>query len=197
MKQIRIPKLDLFVNLLNQRTEREKQLIIGFMIALAIFLDYAVLVGPAIKAVSQDGPKIAPLKQELKGMIDDEKNKEEIRKKWEELKLTLETRDRSFISKDEIPALLENLSGEAQRSGVKIISLEPSGWSGDSPKGTYFPLPIEMRANAGAHEFGRFLSNLETGETFFRVKNIRIAANPQNEHRHQIDLSLEALKRGK
>jgi len=194
MPKFFMPKLDFFVNLLNQRSERQKQLIIGFVVVLVLFLDFALLVKPTARILFEDVPKIAPLKQELKGLIEDHKNKDEIQKKWEELKLSLKERNSVFISQDETPALLENLSKQAQESGVKITSLEPSGDAAAPSKGSCAPLPIEIKANAGTHELGKFLSNLETGRTFFRVKDLRISANTQSERKHQIDLSLEAYK---
>lgn len=189
-----VPKLDFIVRLLNQCTERQKQLIIGAVIVSVLFLDFTLLVKPTAKILFEDVPKIAPLKQELKGLIEDDKNKDEIQKKWEELKLSLKERNSAFISQDETPALLENLSKQAQESGVKITSLEPSGEAVVPAKGSYAPFPIEIKASAGTHEFGKFLSNLETGSTFFRVKNLRISSDAQNERKHRIDLSLEAYK---
>ena len=197
MKPLRWPRMDFIAGFLNSRTLREKQMIIGFLVALLFIADYALLLSPVLSVLSSTSPKIGPLREELKGLRDDYKNREEIRKKWEDAKKDIEERNQAFIAPDETPVLLENLSKEAQRSGVKIMSLEPSEGTKSETKTFYYALPIEMKAVAGTHEFGQFLSYLESGKTFFRVKDLQVASNPQNERRHQFHLFLEAYRREK
>lgn len=191
------PSLDVFANFLNSRNVREKQLIIGFVVVLLFSADYFVLIQPVTKIFSEVSPKVAPLKEELKSLKEDNKNKEAIQKKWEEAKKDLGEKEKFFISPDETPALLENLSKEALRSGVKITSLEPSDAVRGSGKSVYTPLPLEVKAAAGTHELGTFLSRLETGGTLFKVKDLKISSNPLNERKQTVELSMEAFKKDK
>lgn len=196
-KQLKLPKLDFWVAALNRRTEREKQLIFGFLIVLVLVLDYALLLQPALKTFSEAFPKIGPLKQEVKDLVEDAKSKDEIRRRWEQAKRLLAQRGSTFIAPDETPALLENLSQQAQHSGVKIVSLQPSDNLKAGGRSSYAPLPISIKAIAGTHEIGSFLSNLETGATFFRVKELKISPNPADEKKHVVELSMETYKREK
>ena len=192
-----MPKFDAVATFLNSRNAREKYMLVGLVGVFLFVLDYFLWLAPVFNVYGEAAPKIAPLREELKSLKEDHKNKDGIQKKWEEAKRELAEKDKMFIAPDETPALLENLSKQAQRSGVKMTSLEPSDVAKGSFKGSYTPLPIQMKAAAGTHEFGALLSNLETGGTFFRVRDLRIASNPLNERKHVIELSMEAYKREK
>ena len=189
--------VDIVANFLNSRTLREKQMIIVFGLVFVFFLDWFVLVQRFSAIFAEVSPKIALLKEELKSLNEDQKNKALITKKWEDAKAALGEKEKMFIAPDETPALLEDLSKLAQQSGVKITSLEPYERKSGSSKALYMPLPLLMKASAGTHEFGAFLARLENGKTFFNVTDLRIAANPLNERKHAIELSMEAYKKDK
>lgn len=195
MKPLKMPRLDFLVAALNSRSEREKQLIIGFVVVLVVVLDYMLFLAPVLGTFSKVPPKLGPLREEVRGLVEDAQSKDEIRVKWEQAKRLIELRGKALIAPDETPALLENLSQQAQRSGVKIVSLQPLDSARGSGKSTFTPLPISMKAMAGAHEFGAFLSSLETGSTLFCVKDLRINSNSADDRKHQIELSMEAYKR--
>ena len=197
MKALKKPSFDFIANFLNARNLREKQLIIGFVAVFVFSVDYFILLQPVIRIFSEVSPKMAPLKEELKVLKEDRKNKDAIQKKWEDAKKDLAEKERFFIAPDETPALLENLSKEALRSGVKITSLEPFDQVRGGGKNVYVPLPIEVKAMAGTHEFGTFLARLENGGTLFKVKDLKISSNPLNERKQLIELSMEAYKKDK
>ena len=189
--------VDILANYLNSRTLREKQMIIVFGLVLVFFLDWFLVVQRFSAMFAEVSPKIGLLKEELKSLKEDQKNKVVITKKWEDVKRELAEKDKMFIAPDETPALLEDLSKLAQQSGVKITSLEPFDKKSGASKALYTPLPILMKASAGTHEFGAFLARLENGKTFFNVTDLRIASNPLNERKHSIELSMEAYKKDK
>ncbi len=189
--------MDFVANFLNSRSVREKQLIISFILVFIVLMDVVLLIQPVTKLFLEEFPRIAPVKAELKGLREDQKNREAIQKKWEEAKRELTEKEKMFIAPDETPALLENLSKEALKSGVKIMSLEPFDQKSASGKTVYASLPIHVKAVAGTHEFGAFLARLENGQTFFKVTDLKIAANPLNERKQSIELAMEAYKRDK
>lgn len=197
LKAIKVPGADLIANFLNSRNVREKQMIIVFMVIFAVAVDYLLWLNPVMHFLFDVAPKISPLKAELEDLKAEQRDKESIRKKWGESRSQLADREKMFIAPDETPALLEQLSKIAQKSGVRIVSLEPSDTKSSSSKKMYTPLPILVKASAGTHEFGAFLAQLETGSTFFSIKNLKISANPINERKHLIELTMEAVKRDK
>lgn len=194
-----VPHADRVATFLNSRNTREKYMLVAFIGVFIFTLDYFLWLAPVLKLYSASAPHIASLREERRTMKEDIKNKEAILAKWESTKKDLAEKEAMFIAPDETPALLENLSKQAQRSGVRITSLEPSDApTGGEPKRGHTPLPIKLQAMAGTHEFGAFLSNLETGRTFFRVTDMRITADPAtSERKHTVQLSMEAYKRDK
>ncbi len=153
-----IPRFDALAAFLNSRNAREKYMLVVFVGVFLLVLGYFVWFSPIFEIYKSAAPKVAPLRQELRSLLEDLRNKEEIHKKWEDAKKLLAEKDRLFIASDETPALLENLSKQAQRAGVKITSLEPfESKKTVSGKASYTPLPIQMKAMAGTHEFGSLL----------------------------------------
>ena len=198
IKNFSLPRLDFVANFLNSRNPREKKMILIFGFTFIFVLDYMFWLSPVFRVFGEITPRIQPLQQELSTLKEDQQNKDAIQKKWLAAKKDIEEKNRQFIGPNETPALLENLSRQAQKSGAKITSLEPfEGGKSSESKGGYSPLPIQVKASAGTHEFGAFLSYLESGPTFFKVKDLKISNNPLNERKHNIELSMEAYKREK
>ncbi len=98
MPNLSMLKLDFFVSLLNRCTEGQKQLIFAAAIVLVVVLDSVLFIGPALRVIYQDAPKIAPLKQELKRLAENERDKVAIQKKWDELKSSLEKVNQHLFS---------------------------------------------------------------------------------------------------
>jgi len=50
----------------------------------------------------------------------------------------------------------------------------------------YQKFPISINAACGYHQLGTLLTRLENADTFMRVADIRITANPQNRTEHMV-----------
>ena len=189
------PAFEKTVNQVNAMNAREKMMIIGFASLLVIAVDYWILMRPIMQTFQTTLPELATVETQASGLRDDKKNQELIRRSWTETRADLARREKSFIAPDELPQLLENLSGLAQGSHVKILTLMPV--EVPSVSGTrYRKAAIRISATAGTHDLGHFLSRLESGVTFFRVINLSINDNPQDMRRHQVDLDLEVYTYG-
>ncbi len=183
---------------INERNPREKQMIIVLGLSGMLLLDYWILIHPVIKTYRQIFSQTAPLEAELAGLRDDQKNKKFIAKNWNQAKANLEVSEKRFIGPNEMPAFLENLSKLAFDSGVKVMSLQPLEKPNKNSKkervNPYSSIPIRMSATGGTHEFGKFLSWLEHNPTFIRVKDIKIASNSVDDHRHMLELEIEVYR---
>ena len=197
VNKFKMPQFDFLIRMLNSRSEREKQAIVGFLILLVFAADYTFLIKPSVKTFSQMLPKLGPLRQELKDLKEDAAAKEDIQKKWEESQKLLTEHSRALIAPDETPLLLENLSQLAQRSGLKILSLQPQESPNMKAGSLYAPFPITLKGMAGTHEIGSFLNSLETGPTFFSIKDLKINSNPSDDRKHVVELWMEAYKQEK
>ncbi len=195
--KLAFPRMDRIANFLNQRNAREKYMLVVFFGVFVLTLDYFVWLGPVFKSFGELAPKLSPLKEEVRSLEDDHKNKALIEKRRDSAFAELEERQKFFVANDGTPALLESLSKLAQKSGVRISSVEPLDAGKLAAKASYLPFPIRVKAQAGTHELGAFLSQLETGKPFYRVKDMRIAANPLNERKHSVELLMDAFRRDK
>ncbi len=192
-KKISIHTLNDF---LVSRNDREKKMFLGLSLALLLFLDYAVWIGPMIGHYGKIAPDLAAAKKELTGLRDDQKNSEVIEKNFGQTKEDLAAAEKRFIAPSEVPALLENLSKSAQESGVKILSVAPEEVRGEKAILPFSRVYIRISALAGTHAMGRFLSKLEGGATFFRILDFRMGTSAGDPARHEVALALEAYRKG-
>ncbi len=188
-------KINVAAGFLNSRNPREKVMILALAGFFIFALDVMIFVQPLIKIVSQNLPQLSALGTESKTLQEDKKNKVVIHQKWEKAVAELETKQKAFVAADEVPALLENLSKLANESSLKITSLKPIDLPVVSESKNYSSVPIQISALAGTHEFGAFLGRLESGQTFFRVKDIKISTNPMDEKRHLVELIVETYRK--
>ncbi len=179
---------------INSRTPREKKMLIILVAGLVLFVDYWAFILPVTFFSQKTFPRLVAVKEEARSLREDRKNKAQIEKSWEDLKKEMEVLEKGLIARDEIPGLLESLSKEAQKAGLKITSLKPLEING-SDQGLYVKIPIAIHAIAGSHELGSFLERLEGGMTFFRIRDLHIQGNPADVKRHLVEMQLEAFQR--
>ncbi|GEM_PF-1074183 len=194
------------------RNTREKAMLVIFAAAFLLFLDYWILIRPVIGVFTETVPRLSSLDVELDGLRQDKKNRAHIAIEWEESKALVIAKEDTFITRDRVPALLENISKLALDSGVKILSLKPLAPTVEKPvrgakkaakgaapaKGTSRNSLVLIRLNglAGTHEFGSFLARLESGPTFFRVKDIHIVSQGELDIRHHsLEVNIETYSR--
>jgi type IV pilus assembly protein PilO len=188
-------RLDLFAGFMNQRSPREQLMILAFGGIFLFFVDYVIWFSPVLKAITQTAPALSSLEIDLQGLREDKKNADVIKGRYQQYEEELANLEKGLEAANQIPVLLENLSQMASSSGVRITSLTPveSGQSGSAK--LYSAQPIEMKATAGAHELGNFLSVLETGPTVFKIRNLSISPNPLNPKKHLIEVKMETYRK--
>lgn len=183
------------VTFFNERSAREKKMLFIMGLAFFIVADYWMIAAPVLFVSQKTMPGLSASKQELKELRDDLENRVLIDKNWSNIKQKNQTLEQALISADEMPALLENLSKQAREAGLRIISLKPGERSLAKDNDISVCIPIEIHALAGTHELGFFVEKLENGKTFFRVQDLRIAANPNEAKRHLVQITLEVYQK--
>ena len=192
---LKVPR-ERLASFLNLRPDRERKMIILLAVCLLLFVDFSLLIQPVINVFAVKMPELSKLHHELDVLRTDKKNEALIAKNWEALGAKIEDSEKSFVAPIEIPALLENLSRLAGEAGVKITALEPRDAVRTKLMEPFSMVPIKNSAAVGAHELGRFLAALESSKTFFRVRDVRIAADQADTKRHTISVELETYRKG-
>ena len=188
-------RINEMADFVNARSAREKLLILGFGGLLLFGVDYFLWLSPVINSLSRTIPSYIGAETELQNMREDKKNEAEIKKRLERLEAELVVQEKGIEAADQIDALLEGLSKQASQSGVRITSLSPLDDGSSRHIGPYASLPIDIKATASTHELGGFVSSLETGETPYKVLNLKISENPQDPKKHLIQLKIETYRR--
>ena len=121
-----------------------------------------------------------------------------IKKEIKELKAKEVFYSNKLPREEEFPAILEDLSGMAQSSRVKITKILPMKDSRvsseeDAGSGIYSQKAILINAQCGYHQLGAFIAELEGAERFMEVSDIRIEAGRINPKRHNVQLIVKTF----
>lgn len=188
-------RIHALADFINSRSVREKFLILGFGGLIFLSLDYFLWLSPVIHTLARTVPAYMAAETDLQNMRDDKKNEADIKARLERLETELAAQEKRIEAADQIDALLEGLSKEASQSGVRITSLSPSEEGPRVKVGAYTSLPIDIKATAGTHELGDFLSRLEAGETAFKILDLKINENTQNPKKHLVQIKVETYRK--
>ncbi len=174
--------------------DKKEMIILSVLIIVVIAVVYfQLLFRPAIGRLRTLLPQTSALKKSLVEARSLVANKDILEKEKEKLQLRLDKHKEIFPSQQEIPRLLEKLSGIADESRVKIISIKPldkEASGGAEKDGVYQEIPIKIVAKSSYHQLGRFLQNLETGDRFMMVKDLKIRANENKPKKHNVELTV-------
>lgn len=178
----------------NAWSAREKTLAVFFGLIFLFGLDYWIWAAPAMRSVSRNYSEKSGLESEAAQLRDYKANGQKIARQYESIASEFAEKKQALVGSDQVPVLLEKLSEQARSTGIKILSLKPVG-DASSPRGKYYSsVPIQLSAQAGTHELGRFLDEIESGKILMKVTNVEIAADPADERQHKIELGLEAYR---
>lgn len=191
-----LPKISLetLTQFFNSRSSRDKTLLIGAGVCLALTADILLVIQPASSAFFKRQPELQALGAEFKELGQNGKNKGKIESDWKAAREQVMALDQRFALSNEAAA--EQLSKLAQESGVKISSLTPMEKSKSGPaSGSYVQAPIKINASAGLHALGSFLAKVENSALFFRVTNLSIGENITDLKNHQIEMNIECYQK--
>ena len=131
--------------------------------------------------VKPEREKAAHLERELNALA---KQSEEVNRtlsEMEEIKRALmKTRertvllDRRILKERDISRILGQLSQEAQRFGVRILSIKPVDETAQDPRALLKRLPVEVELRGRYLELGRFLEVLANGPLLFTFEGLRL-----------------------
>jgi Tfp pilus assembly protein PilO len=158
-----------------------------FYISLGIFvlfflLDYFLIMNPfQIAPLQKLGPQIKTLSDDIKGAQGDIAKLKEYEKEAERQQMLLEEARMNLRSREEVPILLQDISVFADDNGVKVDQIMPDSTSQETlvenKDRVYYQLPIQIEAQSTYHNFGRFLNQLESENTFMKMDAFTISWN--------------------
>lgn len=169
---------------------------IAFFI-LFILLDLLIILRLQIKGTGAAIKKIKKVKSELSAGRKDVASFYDLSARYENLKKAKELEAKQFIHEDEALALLGSLSNLAQDNNVVISQINPQKGAMpkeiNSPMGKFYILQVIVNAQAGYHNLGKFLNQIENDPRFMKIITLDINQDSRDYLHHFIRLKIGVL----
>jgi len=171
-------------------------LLIGIVLLVVFILDYLFVMQFQLGTLRSLSPKIKELSEEVKTTKKNIELLPQFRKELTRLSGELGDINRKIRTRQDIPAILEDISRLANKNGVKIQQIMPNTSVEKSllqnEDGQYFSIPIIMEARSGYHQFGKFLNQLENEDVLLQTRDFTIAASKESLS-HAIKITFDAI----
>lgn len=188
-------KLNLNLDFLKRAKKNEILAITAGVCAAVFVLYYFILLGPLISRLKKVMPQVLRLPQEIDQAKGDITRIGVLRARAAELESKMDYYRGRLATEAEFPALLESLSDRARSANVKIVKIIPKNEPEESAKDQrsakeriYKESEILIYASAGYHQLGAFIYDMENGERFMTIGDVKIEGSKKTANRHDIQL---------
>lgn len=170
--------------------DHKKIIMIALVSAVIFYADFNFIFRLQLKGLGKSGAEAARLKKDLDNLKTGFKKMQDLRSREGITPAVREAGIKRIVSEDQFPALLQEISGLANKHEVKIIQLKPSreiqGANGDKrkPAGKLEALFVTLDLTCGYHNLGGFINGLENLPAFVKVREIRIEPQ-EKDYLHQ------------
>ncbi len=193
--------LKLFKNIPELKLDKSKRkiLLIYGLSALFIFVGYfSLFFRPSVAKIAELNPEIRELKIAIKSIEDELQRGPKLSERLKAVKAKLGSYEKRLSREKELPVLLENLSGMAEKSQVKILSITPHDTGRKTRRGideeesVYQEIPIAITAQSGYHELGSFINRLENDQRYMQISHIKINPDQGDSEKHKVEFVVYA-----
>jgi Tfp pilus assembly protein PilO len=186
------------IKLLDELQLDNQKLILIFLVsAMVLYVDFSFILKAQFAGLSKNSAEVRKLATDLTTLDKNLKAMEEAKAKQSlsaQMKLS---KVKKIILDSQVSALLEEISKTANANDVKILQIKPIREltaSQQDPRfkaiGKLTPFYISLELSAGYHQFGKFLNDLENGQTFIACQDLTIASEPNLYVKQRINLTL-------
>ena len=181
----------------NQRT----LLLVIVLGAFILWAYVAFIAGPLMREAATLNRQVSGAREDLRLLQASTTNEGALREQYEQVSEAVKSLRRLLPAEEEIPTVIEHLSGLASETGIKIQAIFPQrvleplapigkeGVAASAPI-VYREIPIQIDALAGYHQLGTFLSLVESSEKPMQIATLTISANQKEPKRHLVKLLL-------
>ncbi len=181
----------------------QRVILLGGVGALVILWVYVVyLVQPLIAHMSSVAGDVRTARTTLKALEDATAHETSLREQYHQMSESVAALRSTLPGEEELPAMIEFLSGLANQTSVRIQTIFPQRslqGLGDTAKGglpsspvVYQEIPIQIDALGGYHQLGAFLNLVEASNKPIQLASLHIVANRRESKRHLIKLVLRS-----
>jgi Tfp pilus assembly protein PilO len=170
---------------------------LGAAVVLLLALDVMLVLRPQVGGIVAIDRKTAQIKTDIDTLVSNKQRMAQFREGLDSARKTMKNFKAMVRKEDEVPVVLKILSTLANEYGVKIDQLIPQKSDGTvivkNEDGQYRSLSILVRAKAGYHQLGRFLSRLEQERVFWYLESVDIIADAADPARHVVKMQVKIL----
>ena len=185
-------------------TRELRAILVGGALGLLVIWMYVTMIlKPLWREAASLGGQVLTARQQLAALRQATTNEATLREQHRRLQEDVLSSRGDLPSEEELPAVIEFLSGLASQTQVKIQTIFPQRpigalddrLMGDKAKTpaermVYKEIPIQIDAQASFHQLGTFLALVEASDKPMQVSTLRISGNPKDPRWHNVNLSI-------
>ncbi|MBI3088411.1 MAG: type 4a pilus biogenesis protein PilO [Candidatus Omnitrophica bacterium] len=200
------------------KTKRQQVLAGVFLVvAVGAWVYYAYALTPLMRTVGRLAKDVSAASKQLKAIETSVAQEPQLRQEHARLTQAIDALQTAVPREEDLPAVIQRLSEVAHQTGVKIQTIHPqrslesvsdddlaflppapkppAGKAKTKPAAApgllpYRGIPIQIDAQAGFHQAGAFVSQMEGGDQAMRLTQVRISANSKDLRRHQVRITM-------
>lgn len=170
------------------KNPKQLMIAVGVTTLVVLFLYLNFLIVPQLMKIAEIRGRIGKMSADLTNAKADIEKIDSMKKVIEEYKKKVGQYEKLLPTKEDVPAILENLSEMARNANMRIAGIVPMDPKESKSRRIYQEIPIAISAKAGFHELGRFMASVENSDRFMKVVDIQIRYNRANPKKQDIEL---------
>ncbi|MDD5108270.1 MAG: type 4a pilus biogenesis protein PilO [Candidatus Omnitrophica bacterium] len=167
------------MSLANIQLDKQKKVLIVIFCILIVYVDITYILKTQVADLNKLNPKIIRLENDLKNLNRDLKKMRDSEGKQS---LPVEKpilKSSKILFEGQIPGLLQDISNEANKLGIKIKKIRPSHEVQTEkpimPMGKLVPILINLDLICDYHNLGKFINKLESSDVFMGIQELKIS----------------------
>ena len=187
------------LKIMNELELDSKKLFLIFLVsAVVLYVDFSYILKSQLAGLSKNSVELAKRQSELSILEKDLMNMQNIKSKQTLPDQKGLLNSKRLITESQISTLLQDISNLANSNDVRILQVKPSRDQNLAPNAKTntisgaSPLYVTLDLLGGYHQLGKFINDLENGQTFVMVQDIKIESQKENLLKQKATLTLKA-----
>ena len=182
-----------------QFLKEKKHFIKPISIAAAIIIfDFVFVLGGQVRFLAKSMPQAGKLKKDIVVARAAISSKDSLTERYAKLNSELPDFEKMFVTEEEIPLLLSEVSRIAKDSNIVIMQVRPSGQQMNravegGKAGMFSRLLINLDLKCAYHRLGEFINKLETSIRYLKVLAFDISSVREAPFIYPVKMTIEAL----
>ena len=179
------------LNNFNIKDPKKKQTLIIVGIIILIVLDMFTLLGWQMRSIFSLYGTANEKKLTLQNLESDTARLQPYQRQTQELEESGKVLEVTIKNDDDMLFLIKNISSIAKENEIKIMQIDPRRTLEDARvfefgEAVYSEVEIDMSAKTSFHRLGKFLSQIESGNIFYRVVFLEIETDNKDIYNQRI-----------